>query len=185
MNDLVDTLHGFARLFDDLEIPYAIMGGWAVRIYALPRPTYDIDFTIALDRDRLAHLYTAAEQAGFTVPDQYRGGWVDSVADMPLVKFRLYLADRGIDVDIFLAESAYQQEMMQRRVRHTIGGVPAWFVSAEDLILLKLIAGRTRDRADIDDLLLARAELDEPYLRRWAGPLGVEAKLDEVLATRE
>jgi hypothetical protein len=58
-------------------------------------------------------------------------------------------------------------------------------VSAEDLILLKLIAGRTRDRADIDDLLLTRAELDEPYLRRWADTLGVEAKLDEVLANRE
>jgi hypothetical protein len=104
---------------------------------------------------------------------------------MPLVKFRLYLADSGIDVDIFLAESSYQHEMMQRRVRHVIGGVPAWFVSVEDLILLKLIAGRTRDRADIDDLLLARADLDEPYLRRWAGQLGVEAKLDEVLNSRE
>jgi hypothetical protein len=58
-------------------------------------------------------------------------------------------------------------------------------VTVEDLILLKLIAGRHRDRGDIDDLLLTRSELDEAYLRRWAGPLGVEAKLDEVLAARE
>ena len=36
------------------------MGGWAVRVYALPRPTYDIDFTIILDRDRLPALYAAA-----------------------------------------------------------------------------------------------------------------------------
>ena len=99
MNDLVGTLHSFAGLFDRLGIPYAIMGGWAVRVYALPRPTYDVDFTIILDRDRLPTLYAAAEEAGFTVPDQYRRGWVDSVADMPVVKFRLYLADRGIDID--------------------------------------------------------------------------------------
>jgi len=52
------------------------------------------------------------------------------------------------------------------------------------LILLNIIAGRPRDRADIDDLLLARSELDECYLSRWAGPLGVESKLDEVLADR-
>lgn len=185
MNDLVGTLHAFGRLFDRLAVPYAIMGGWAVRVYALPRPTYDVDFTVILARDRLPELYAAAEHDGFTVPEQYRGGWIDSVADMPLVKFRLYLAGHGIDVDIFLAESAYQRELMRRRVQHTVGGVPAWFVSVEDLILLKLIANRGRDRADIDDLLLARSELDEPYLRRWAGPLGVEAKLDEVLATRE
>lgn len=50
---------------------------------------------------------------------------------------------------------------------------------------LHSFASRPRDRADIDDLLLARSELDEAYLRRWAGPLGGEAKLDEVLASRE
>jgi hypothetical protein len=97
----------------------------------------------------------------------------------------LYLESRGIDIDIFLAESEYQSELMQRRVQHQVGGEAAWFVTAEDLILLKLIAGRTRDRADIDDLLLARSELDEPYLRHWAEMLGVEKQLDEVLAARE
>ncbi len=185
MNDLIGTLRTFARLFEDLEIPYAIMGGWAVRVYALPRPTYDVDFTITIDRARLPELYAAAEEAGFTLPEQYRSGWVDSVAGMPLVKFRLHLESRGIDIDIFLAESEYQSELMQRRVQHQVGGEAAWFVTAEDLILLKLIAGRTRDRADIDDLLLARSELDEPYLRHWAEMLGVEKQLDEVLAARE
>ena len=104
---------------------------------------------------------------------------------MPLVKFRLFQDGLGIDVDIFLAESDYQHELMRRRVQHTVAGTPAWFITVEDLILLKLIANRTRDRADIEDLLLASSELDEPYLRRWAVPLGIEAKLDEVLAARE
>ncbi|MFM7520321.1 MAG: hypothetical protein ACKO9B_07605 [Planctomycetota bacterium] len=185
MSDLADTLHAFGRLFDRLGIPYAIMGGWAVRVYALPRPTYDVDFTVLVDRTRLPELYEAAEADGFTVPDQYRGGWVDAVADMPLVKFRLFQDGLGIDVDIFLAESDYQHELMRRRVQHTVAGTPAWFITVEDLILLKLIANRTRDRADIEDLLLASSELDEPYLRRWAVPLGIEAKLDEVLAARE
>lgn len=182
--DVVATLHRFVALFDRLRIPYAIMGGWAVRVYALPRPTYDVDFTIALARDRLPALFRAAEEDGFTVPERYRNGWVDSVAGMPLVKCRLLVESHGIDVDIFLAESAYQREMMQRRVIHVVAGARAWFVSVEDLILLKLVAGRRRDRADIDDLLLARAEIDEPYLRRQAATLGVEANLDDVLSER-
>ena len=62
MNDLIGTLRTFARLFEDLEIPYAIMGGWAVRVYALPRPTYDVDFTITIDRARLPELYAAADR---------------------------------------------------------------------------------------------------------------------------
>ena len=53
MSDLIQTLRGCAALFDRLRVPYAIMGGWAVRMYGLPRPTYDVDFTVAIERERL------------------------------------------------------------------------------------------------------------------------------------
>lgn len=75
-----------------------------VRVQALPKPTYDSDFTVVVDRTRLPELYEAAEADGFPAPDQCRGGWVDTVADMPLVTFRLSLEGLGIDVDISRAE---------------------------------------------------------------------------------
>jgi hypothetical protein len=31
VSDLIQTLRDFAKLFDRLQVPYAIMGGWAVR----------------------------------------------------------------------------------------------------------------------------------------------------------
>jgi hypothetical protein len=40
---------------------------------------------------------------------------VDEIAGMPLVKFRLFLQQHGIDMDVFLAESPYQQELISRR----------------------------------------------------------------------
>jgi len=184
VSDLIQTLHDFATLFDGLRVPYAIMGGWAVRMYGLPRPTYDVDFTIAIDRERLPELYDAAMEMGFTVPEQFVAGWVDTVAGMPLVKFRLYLLDRGIDVDVFLSESDYQQELMRRRRPHDLDGQCVWFVSPEDLILLKVLAARPRDIGDIEDVLLAQDDLDEAYMRRWAAELGVAKKLEEVLAAR-
>lgn len=48
---------------------------------------------------------------------------------MPLVKFRLFVEGRSIDIDVFLAESAYQQAMMARRQCHAVAGREAWFVS--------------------------------------------------------
>jgi len=102
---------------------------------------------------------------------------------MPLVKFRLLVEGHGIDIDIFLAESEYQQEIIRRRRIHDFRGRPIAFVSPEDLVLLELIAGRTRDLADIEDVLLTQPELDEAHLRHWAGPLGVAEK--PVAALRE
>ena len=182
MSDLLHTLGKFARLFDRLDIKYAIMGGWAVRHYGLPRPTYDVDFTIAIERGRLATLYEAASAEGFSVAEPYLSGWVDSVGGMPVVKLRLYLQDRGIDVDLFLAESDYQRALMARRRRDDLDGLAVWFVSPEDLILLKLIAARPRDIGDIHDVLFMQGALDASYMRSWAAILGVSGKLEEILA---
>src|SRR2546426_10085563 len=106
MTDLDRILMRTTDLFERLGVPYALMGGIAVRIYGIPRPTYDIDFTIALDRTHLPALFQGAADAGYTVPEEYTGGWVDQVAGMPLIKLRVYLQERGIDIDVFLAESA-------------------------------------------------------------------------------
>ena len=55
---------------------------------------------------------------------------------MPLVKAKLYLAGRSIDVDMFLAETEFQQSLMSCRHRQTVEGIELWMVTPEDLILL-------------------------------------------------
>lgn len=53
MTILQDTLHSLIKLFDQLSIPYGVMGGIAVRAYGVPRPTYDIDIMLVLDSESL------------------------------------------------------------------------------------------------------------------------------------
>lgn len=184
MTDLTTVIHDLVDVFDGMGLPYAIMGGIAVRAHGIPRPTYDVDFTLAVPRDRLAALFDAITDRGYTIPDQYGGGWVDTVGGMPLVKVRLFLEGRGVDADIFLVETAFQQEVIDRRVSSTIEGRSVWLVSPEDLILFTLVASRPRDLIDVGDILFTQGRLDEPYLRRQAATLGVEAKVEEVLAER-
>ena len=86
MMDLGQSVRDIAGIFDAMGASYVVMGGIAVRIYGIPRPTHDVDFTVALRRDDLPKFFDCASAAGYTVPEPYRQGWVDQVAGMPLVK---------------------------------------------------------------------------------------------------
>src|SRR4026208_786975 len=105
MNPLTRSLVEITGLFDQLGMIYAVMGGLAVRVYGIPRATYDNDFTLGVERGKLPFLFEQVESLGYSVPEAYSSGWVDDVGGMPLIKFRLFLQDNGIDIDVFLAES--------------------------------------------------------------------------------
>ena len=182
MSDLTAALNDIVDVLEALHVPYVVMGGIAVRVHGIPRPTHDVDFTIALPRPSLPVFFDHATQKGFTVPEVYESGWVDQVAGMPLVKLRMYLETHGVDIDIFLAESKYQQSLLSRRQTHDYEGRNINFVSPEDLILLKLIANRPRDLSDIADVFFVQGQLDEAYLRKWADELGVLTQLEKALA---
>jgi hypothetical protein len=77
-----------------------------------------------------------------------------------------------------LAESPFQTEVVARRRRETLEDFDVWLVSPEDLILLKLLAARPRDLADIGDIVFIQGQLDEGYLRQWATVLGVSDALE-------
>lgn len=179
--DLINALHEFADLFEARGFRYAIMGGIAARVLGIPRPTYDVDFTLAVSRDLLPELFDAAENAGYHVPVAYRSGWIDSVAGMPIIKLGMQLGALGIDIDVFLAESSFQESMLARRSQHDIGGKLVWLVSPEDLIVLKVLANRDRDRGDVQDVLFMQGELDREYMRHWTEKLGVRQNLEESL----
>jgi len=182
MKGIDEAARDFIGLFERLEITYAVMGGLAVRAHALPRPTFDVDFTIAISREALPALYQATEVLGYVVSEAQTKGRVDQVQGLAVVKFQWYVGERAVDV--FLAETPFQVQMLQRARREQVG-LQALIVSPEDLILLKLIAGRPKDRVDIADILFIQGTLDHNYLRQWAPRLGVAAELEAALAEAE
>ena len=182
MSSLERVLLQITRLLTQLGIEYAIMGGLAVRIHGIPRPTNDVDFTVAISRERLAEFYQSVTSLGYTVPEIYQQGWLDRVAGMAVIKIRTWLEEgKGIDVDFFLAETEFQQSVLQRRQSCEQNGQEVWIVSPEDLILLKLIAGRTRDLADVADILFVQGPLDSDYMTTWAERLQIAEKLIHAL----
>ena len=107
MKGIEDVLRDLTQLFESLSLPYVVMGGFAVRIHALPRPTYDIDFTLSISRDQLPRLYLEFEDRGYVISHPLKSGWIDSVKGMPVMKFQIYQDEHPIDIDVFLAETRF------------------------------------------------------------------------------
>jgi hypothetical protein len=141
-------------VLEELELPYAVMGGLAVRTWSIPRATWDVDVTVALEEGKLSDLSEAFESRGYVMPEVYAGGWTDSVGGLSVIKFCWYVPGGDVDIELFLCQSAFQQSLLSRRSKVNADGIEMWVASHEDLILLKLVASRTRDLIDVADIFL-------------------------------
>ena len=159
-----------------------LLGGLAVRLHAIPRPTYDIDLLVAVGAEDVGRLAAAAVAAGFVVPEEHVRGFVDRLAGLSKFSLAVPVGQRLVSADLFVLGSEYQRAAFARRVSVPGDGGAEWAVSVEDLLLHKLLAFRPRDQADIADLLLVAGPLDQVHLQLWAERLGVRDRLRSVLA---
>jgi len=184
MTPVEQLLGDLIGLLSDRQIPYAVIGGWAVRAFGVPRPTYDVDLAISLAREQLTGLFEAIDQLGYDIDDMYQGGWTDVVAGMPLVKAKTFVDGRTLVADLFLVETPFQASLMERKLRLPVNGFDAWVASPEDIILLKLMASRHRDLGDVQDIFFMQGQLDETYLQKWAEKLDIVDSLQQALHER-
>jgi predicted nucleotidyltransferase len=182
MKSVTETLHTLVLLLDQLSIEYAVMGGFAVRAHGVPRPTYDIDLAIVVDRDQFPALFKKLREYEFEIPEVYEKGWVDQLRELPLLKLRRCVRHENLDVDLFLVETRFLYDVMSRRTKLDTEGRSLWVVSPEDLVLFKLLANRPRDWGDIADVFFIQGWLDTDYMRSWAKKLGVGEQLEKAIA---
>ena len=181
MTSLEDALKAIVNVLKQHRIPYAVMGGLAVRVYAIPRFTNDVDLTISIARDRLTLLFDSLRKINCEIPPPFDRGWLDSVAGFPFFKVDFVQDDRLIEIDIFVSETDFQDSLIRRRREIETPAGAISFVSPEDLILLKLIASRPRDLVDVQDVFFTLGQLDIVYLEEWAKKLSIMDKLQIAL----
>jgi hypothetical protein len=141
---------------------FAFTGGIAVGVWSAPRQTNDLDVCGALptaEVDRLLALRDVVRSGAGQIPD--------------LVRFRV----GTWDVDLFVAKSAYDRECLARAVPTQLEGIELRIVTAEDLLIHKMIKLRTDRRRMLQDLAdvravvdAQRAVLDWEYVERWLDP---------------
>jgi len=134
------------KLFDEHEVRYLIVGGYAVMRYAEPRFTKDLDVLIAVDAANAAAVFAAlrafgAPLAGLTPEDFAAEGSFYQMGNPPL-RVDVLMGVPGVD---FAAAWPRRETVM-------IGDAPMHFIGRQDLIASKRAAGRPKDLLDLEAL---------------------------------
>lgn len=164
-----ELLARLASEFEARRLPYMVIGGQAVLVHGEPRLTRDIDITLGASADEVDAVLDAAQKVGLKPlienPREFvRDTWVLPCAD----------THSGIRVDLMFSFTEYERQAMDRAVRVTIGGSDVRIATAEDLVVLKILAGRPRDLEDARTVLLKNPKLDRDYVTRCLSALEVD-----------
>ena len=124
---------------------YALIGGFAVAAWGVPRATHDLDFALALgagDPLALSRHLGAEYQAG-DADDPLRGAFQMAVT----------VEDVAIPVQLILLPSVWNTIIFREVATLSVFGCAVPVVSWQSLILLKLYAGGPQDLLDARQIL--------------------------------
>lgn len=176
-----------AEILDNMAVNYLIDGSVASSILGEPRATLDVDIVADL---QLFHVQSLVE----LMTGEF---FIDEMMVIEAIErklsFNVIHLDTMQKVDIFiLSDQPLAQSEIQRRQQLVITQNPerlAWFPSAEDIILQKLIwyrlGGDVSDRQwrDVLGVLKVQADrLDFNYLAEWAEILNLTKLIAQALS---
>ncbi len=172
------------EVLERLNIPYMVVGGFAAIFYGAPRFTIDVDIVVDM---QLQHLRAFVD--AFPIPAFYvsEDGIRDSLQRR--YPFNVIQPSTGAKVDLVpLPTDLFSRFAFQRRQRMTYdeSGRSAMFITAEDIILAKLMAYReTGSDKHLQDtrgvLIMQWDELKWNAIYRGARGAGVEEQLEALV----
>ncbi|MES2772871.1 MAG: hypothetical protein V4722_01715 [Bacteroidota bacterium] len=164
----------FQKVIDVLNasnIPYMLSGSVAMGTYILPRATRDFVFIVHLQQADIDSFVEQFKEGYYCDSDAIR----DAVKHRSM--FNIIDHHSGYKADFMILKNEdYRQTEFKRRVQMEYFGKSVYIVSAEDLLLSKLIWIQTYQSAlQMEDIrnLTKLEPLDWSYIREWIKKLRI------------
>lgn len=164
MNNLFRALQKIVNVMDTEQIPYMIVGGFAVNFYNRVRFTADIDMVIQIHPhhvEKIVKHFPDWQPFAETFKESTSRGQMFNLIDF----------DTGVKFDFMVyQDSDYNWTAFERRRKVDFLGIECMISTPEDLIISKLhwysLSGSEKQRGDIA-FLLEQLDLDRKYLELW------------------
>lgn len=162
MEELLRVLVSLQARLETANIPSALIGGLAVSAWGNPRLTRDIDIKVLLRRDERKRLLD-------TLGDDYRSLQANPDNALRHNGIVFVLSPEGKRIDIALTDTSFDEELIARaQLVEVLPKLKVRVCSAEDLIVLKIIAIRPQDQQDVATIIQRQGNnLDDAYILKW------------------
>jgi hypothetical protein len=178
MSILLDAALDLQQFFDVRRWRFCIIGGLAVVRWGEPRFTRDVDVTL------LCPFGSEDEMSGPLLGAGYIGRISDARDFARKNRVLLLQTSNGVPIDIALGALPFEESVVERSSLFEFDDRCALRTcSAEDLIVLKLFAFRTRDLLDAESIVIRqRGSLDWVYIESNLEPLAEVKGQPEIMA---
>jgi len=173
--DYLTVLKKLVKIFQSQKIPYMLVGGIATSIYGEPRATKDIDLMVMVKPYHLGKLLSTLKKNKF----QFHAEEAKVLLEFGN-RIMIYDPTGILRIDLWIPKTNYEKQAFKRRKKEMLKKTTLFTVSVEDLILLKLLAGRPKDIIDIEGILVKKPKLNQNYLRFWGIALNIYDKFQKV-----
>ena len=163
----VELLAALAKVLRSRKIRWYVFGAQAAIAYGSPRMTMDVDVTVAVPTEGVRPLVEALLGKGFASRATDLEAFFARSRVVPLVHQRTRMP-----LDLVVARDSLEMAFLDRARPVDIGGLKVPMITAEDLVIAKLFAGRPRDLEDVRAVLgTLGSSMDLRYVRTILGQL--------------
>lgn len=147
---IAETLDALSAVFAELDLGWYVFGAQAAIVHGSSRVTKDVDVTVDASSIAPKELIDALARRGLSarVPDPEMLATTARV--LPLLH-----ETSGTPVDVVLAGPGLEARFLARAERRDVAGVMVPVAAAEDLVAMKILAGRPHDHEDALAILRA------------------------------
>jgi hypothetical protein len=134
------------RIFEETGVRYLVIGGYAVAEHVEPRYTKDLDIWVDNSSENARLVIEALRDFGAPLLDVSQDDFV-----IPTTVYQMGLPPSRIDLLAGLSEMNFSACWDRRKVVK-MGEITINYISAEDLLANKELAGRRQDLIDAENL---------------------------------
>jgi hypothetical protein len=148
---LAELLGDLARALAQLGARWYLFGAQASIFHGVARLTADVDVTVSLGTRTVTDLVAQLQEAAFDARIEDIVAFAEETRVVPV----LHRATR-IPVDLVLAGPGLEERFLARAEERLVGDVRILVAAAEDLVAMKLLAGRAKDLEDAATIVWVR-----------------------------